>query len=85
MRRPGDGGDAPLLGRPERLRGHRRLRNPDESTLFVGIQHPGEAPTGVNDPANPKRYSSWPDGDAGGRPRSSLIVITKDDGGPVGS
>ncbi len=58
---------------------------PDERTMFVGIQHPGEAPTGVNDPANPKRYSSWPDGATGGRPRSSTIVITKDDGGPIGS
>lgn len=58
---------------------------PDETTMFVGIQHPGEAPSGSNDPANPKQYSSWPDGNAGGRPRSSLIVITKDDGGPIGS
>lgn len=58
---------------------------PDERTMFVGIQHPGEAPTGVNDPLNPKRYSSWPDGAAGGRPRSSLVVITKDDGGQIGS
>lgn len=58
---------------------------PDERTMFVGIQHPGEAPSGVNDPANPKRYSKWPDGDAGGRPRSSCIVITKDDGGVIGS
>lgn len=58
---------------------------PDERTLFVGIQHPGEAPSGNNDPANPKRYSSWPDGPAGGRPRSSCIVITKDDGGPIGT
>jgi uncharacterized protein len=58
---------------------------PDERTMFVGIQHPGEAPTGSNDPTNPKRYSSWPDGDAGGRPRSSCIVITKDDGGTIGS
>jgi secreted PhoX family phosphatase len=58
---------------------------PDERTMFVGIQHPGEAPTGANDPANPKRYSAWPDGSAGGRPRSSCIVITKDDGGPIGS
>lgn len=57
----------------------------DRRTMFVGIQHPGEAPSGVNDPANPKRYSSWPDGPAGGRPRSSTIVITKDDGGPIGS
>jgi len=58
---------------------------PDEKTMFVGIQHPGEAPTGVNDPANPKRYSSWPDGPEGGRPRSSCVVITKDDGGNIGS
>lgn len=58
---------------------------PDEKTMFVGIQHPGEAPTGVNDPANPKRFSSWPDGANGGRPRSSCIVITKDDGGQIGS
>jgi uncharacterized protein len=34
---------------------------------------------------NPKEFSSYPDGDAGGRPRSSLIVITKDDGGTIGS
>jgi secreted PhoX family phosphatase len=59
---------------------------PDERTMFVGIQHPGEtADESPNDPANPKKFSSWPDGDAGGRPRSSCIVITKDDGGPIGS
>jgi len=58
---------------------------PDETTMFVGIQHPGEAPTGPNDPANPKQFSSWPDGDDGGRPRSSCLVITKDDGGAIGS
>jgi uncharacterized protein len=58
---------------------------PDERTMFVGIQHPGEAPTGTNDPANPKRYSSWPDGPSGGRPRSATLVITKDDGGTIGS
>ena len=38
-----------------------------------------------NDPATPKLYSSWPDGDEGGRPRSSCVVITKDDGGTIGS
>ena len=64
---------------------------PDEKTMFVGIQHPGETPDlpsptdPRNDPANPKLYSMWPDGTAGGRPRSSCIVITKDDGGPIGS
>jgi secreted PhoX family phosphatase len=59
---------------------------PDEKTMFVGIQHPGEtADESPNDPANPKKFSSWPDGAAGARPRSSCIVITKDDGGPIGS
>ena len=58
---------------------------PDERTMFVGIQHPGEAPSGDNNPANPKQYSSWPDGAGGGRPRSACVVITKDDGGPIGS
>lgn len=64
---------------------------PDERTMFVGIQHPGETPDlpsstdPRNDPANPKAFSSWPDGDAGGRPRSACIVIMKDDGGEIGS
>jgi secreted PhoX family phosphatase len=58
---------------------------PDRTTMFVGVQHPGEAPSGSNDPANPKRYSNWPDGAAGSRPRSALLVITKDDGGPIGT
>jgi uncharacterized protein len=58
---------------------------PDERTMFVGIQHPGEAPSGANSPANPKQYSSWPEGTEGGRPRSACIVITKDDGGVIGS
>lgn len=59
---------------------------PDRRTMFVGIQHPGERPDDLPaDPANPKQFSSWPDGPAGGRPRSSLIVVTKDDGGKIGS
>ncbi|MGH3979340.1 MAG: alkaline phosphatase PhoX, partial [Pseudonocardiaceae bacterium] len=59
---------------------------PDEQAMFVGIQHPGERPDDrPSDPANPKEFSSWPDGDAGARPRSSTLIITKDDGGPIGS
>jgi secreted PhoX family phosphatase len=64
--------------------------------MFVGIQHPGESPTTTpNDPNNPTQHSSWPDGPppAGStaeekkryRPRSATIVITKDDGGVIGS
>jgi secreted PhoX family phosphatase len=59
---------------------------PDEKTMFVGIQHPGERPDdSPGNPANPKEFSSWPDGAVGGRPRSSCIVITKDDNGKIGS
>lgn len=59
---------------------------PDERAMFVGIQHPGERPDDrPGDPANPKEFSSWPDGPTGSRPRSSTLVITKDDGGPIGS
>jgi hypothetical protein len=60
---------------------------PDERTMFVGIQHPGGPRSGNHTPtgADPKAISSWPDGDEGGRPRSACPVITKDDGGPIGS
>ena len=58
---------------------------PDNKTLFVNIQHPGEGKGDISDPANPKAVSSWPDGAAGGRPRSATVVITKNDGGIIGS
>lgn len=58
---------------------------PDEKTMFVGIQHPGEPNNELSDPNNPKAVSTWPEGDAGGRPRSSTIVITKNNGGKIGS
>jgi uncharacterized protein len=57
---------------------------PDGRTLFVGIQHPGENGT----PAAPS--SHWPDSQATGsagatiRPRSAVVVITKNDGGLIG-
>ncbi len=57
---------------------------PDGRTLFVGIQHPGEDGTA----AAPD--SSWPatqatgTAPAGTRPRSAVVVITKNDGGVVG-
>lgn len=46
---------------------------PDLRTLFVNIQHPGEG-----------RSGSWPDGN-GARGRSATVVITKDDGGIIGT
>ena len=62
------------------------MMTPDRRSMFVGIQHPGErSDDQPANPNNPKQFSSWPDGPNGGRPRSALIVITKDDGGRIGS
>lgn len=58
---------------------------PDNKTLFINIQHPGEPGEGLSDPNHPKAISSWPEGAAGGRPRAATVVITKDDGGVIGS
>lgn len=51
---------------------------PDLKTMFVNIQHPG-------DRSAPGAFTShWPDG-GNARPRSATVVITKDDGGVIGS
>jgi len=55
---------------------------PDLRTMFINIQHPGESPSERSDPAAPSRFSTWP---AGGRPRSATVMITKDDGGIIGT
>ncbi len=65
---------------------------PDGKTMFVGIQHPGEDSVFTN----PTQFSNWPQNQysvesdgvtplPAGRPRSSVVVITKDDGGIIGS
>jgi secreted PhoX family phosphatase len=66
---------------------------PDGKAVFVNIQHPGETIVAAN-VADPTKYlSHWP-GNAGyqatagnttSRPRSSTIVITKNDGGRIGT
>lgn len=58
---------------------------PDLRTMFINIQHPGETPTDRSDPADPAKFSNWPDYKPGGRPRSATVVIRKKDGGVVGS
>jgi len=58
---------------------------PDGRTLFLNIQHPGESPSERSDPAHPQAVSSWPDGPAGGRPRSATVVVRRRDGGLVGT
>jgi uncharacterized protein len=49
------------------------VATPDLRTLFVNIQHPGDG-----------RTSNWPDGGSA-RPRSACVVITRDDGGIIGT
>ncbi|MFZ2648883.1 MAG: PhoX family phosphatase [Burkholderiaceae bacterium] len=58
---------------------------PDGRTLFINIQHPGETPTDRSDPAEPAKFSNWPDYKLGGRPRSSTVVIRRSDGGQIGT
>jgi secreted PhoX family phosphatase len=68
------------------------VMTPDGKTMFVGIQHPGEDAKA----ANPTQFSNWPQGQWSveadgvtalppGRPRSAVVVITKNDGGIVGT
>jgi secreted PhoX family phosphatase len=47
---------------------------PDQRTLFVGIQHPGES-----------GGSTFPEHLPNGKPRSSVMAIRRDDGGIIGA
>jgi secreted PhoX family phosphatase len=58
---------------------------PDGRTMFVNIQHPGETPSELNNPANPRAISNWPEQKPTGRPRSATVVIRKQDGGIIGT
>lgn len=70
---------------------------PDSKTMFINVQHPGEVGSHPNRPAlpagvsmdeyiaaNPLSFSQWPEAE-GGRPRSATVVITKLDGGVIGT
>jgi secreted PhoX family phosphatase len=61
---------------------------PDGKAMFINIQHPGEN-TKMADVNTPAKYESqWPANagyGAGKRPRSATIVITKVNGGRIGS
>jgi secreted PhoX family phosphatase len=66
---------------------------PDQRTMFVNIQHPGESTTywnnqfGAPSTSNPSTVSNWPYGSASSprRPRPATVVIRKLDGGRIGS
>ncbi|MBB0244340.1 DUF839 domain-containing protein [Streptomyces alkaliphilus] len=63
------------------------ITTPDRRTMFVNVQHPGEASAawGSPSPANPRAVSNWPDFDPEGRPRSATVVIRRTDGGVIGA
>jgi secreted PhoX family phosphatase len=58
---------------------------PDGRTMFLNIQHPGESPSERSNPAEPNRFSNWPDYQPGGRPRSATVVVRRVDGGVIGT
>ena len=80
----GQGNNRMLVGDPETGEIRRFMVGPrecevtgitwstDRRTLFIGIQHPGE-----------KGGSHFPDGGETA-PRSCVVAITRDDGGPIG-
>src|SRR5690606_187810 len=62
---------------------------PDQKYVFINVQHPGEYGSHPRKPAvspaeDALAFSTWPTAE-GGRPRSSTVVIWKDDGGIVGT
>jgi len=60
------------------------VTTPDQRTMFINVQHPGATATAEDFVAG-SLPSSWPDHAAGMYPRSATVVITKDDGGVIGS
>lgn len=56
---------------------------PDGRTMFINVQHPG-ATTGAEDFAQGRIDSHLPDG-GDAYPRSATVVITRADGGLIGT
>jgi secreted PhoX family phosphatase len=59
------------------------ITTPDGKAMFINIQHPGDS--GTTD--DPTKTSNWPHSQGygpAGRPRSSTVVITRNDGGVIG-
>jgi secreted PhoX family phosphatase len=63
------------------------ITTPDQETMFINVQHPGESTTfwGTPTALNPRAVSNWPDFDPVGRPRPATVVIRKIGGGKIGS
>jgi secreted PhoX family phosphatase len=63
------------------------VTTPDQRTMFVNVQHPGESTVafGSPTPENPRAVSNWPDFEPDGRPRSATVVIRRRDRGVIGA
>jgi secreted PhoX family phosphatase len=48
------------------------ITTPDQTTMFINVQHPGKG-------------STWPHTDEFDTPRSATVVVTKNDGGVIGT
>lgn len=60
------------------------IATPDQRTLFINVQHPG-ATVADADFAAGNLNSRWPNQSPDIYPRSATVVITKDDGGVIGT
>jgi hypothetical protein len=54
---------------------------PDDSSLFITVQHPGEDKDSVFESPSTR----WPDFKDGVPPRPAVVVVTKKGGGPIGA
>lgn len=60
------------------------ITTPDKRTMFINVQHPGATTTDAEFAAGNFK-SRWPDQSPAMPPRSATVVITKNDGGIIGS
>lgn len=58
---------------------------PDDRTFFLAVQHPADAEVAGRSSTFEDPATRWPDFQEGMPPRPSIVVVTKEDGGVIGS